>query len=109
MLYQATHNTYDSTNGPGTGETRVFGSKRAAKQWATEVLKKHPVVTTNDLYWRDVGRAHSVSVYQSIRFISEYMHSQGQPKEYRSIGWPVFMIDPPVYIHTSVGELGYTP
>ncbi len=79
-----------------SGETRRFGTRRAAELWAASVIK--PVVTTNDCYWRDVGRAESVGL-EVIVPLSRRVNA------YERVG----TIEAEVVIVPSVGELGWTP
>jgi hypothetical protein len=90
MLYVATHYTYSPVTGPGVGETRTFGTRRTAELWAHSLLKRTPVVTTNDCYWRDLGRAPCVRMSRKDQVASE-------------------TILPEVHVVPSVGELGWTP
>jgi hypothetical protein len=73
------------------GESRTFGTERAAELWAASVLP--PTVTTNDCYHRDVGRAPSVRLAR--------VDGNGESKTL------LRYVEAPVVIHRSVGELGY--
>lgn len=89
-MYRVKLYGYDSSRGPFLKEERTVGSPKAARLYAEDALKAHPIVTTNDCYWRDVGRSWSVSVYDMRdKFIEEVL--------------------PEIRIVPSVGELGYSP
>lgn len=87
MLTTAKYFRRSTTANAWDVETRTFGTPRAAELWATDVLKGQAITTTNECYWRDVGRASSVTVHRAGKQIAE--------------------IAPPVYVHQSIGERGY--
>jgi hypothetical protein len=73
------------------GESRIFGTQRAAELWAASVLPT--TVTTCDCYHRDVARAPSVRLAR--------LGENGESKIL------VRYIEAPVHVVPSVGELGY--
>lgn len=97
MLYEVTHYTYSPSTGPGVGRTEIVGTKRAAELLAEHLLTEDGhIYTTNDCYWRDLGRVGSVRVRErkSGRFLAQY-----DPSDFDGL----------VHIVPSVGELGYSP
>jgi hypothetical protein len=94
-MYRVKLYGYDSSKGPHFVEERTVGSLKAARLYAEEKLKTHPIVTTNDCYHRDVGRSWSVSVYDisDPLYVEKFIEG----------------IIPEIRIVPSVGELGYTP
>ena len=85
------------------GETRRFGTRKAAEMWAASALP--PVVTTNDCYWRDVGRAESVECTKRYRGKRPSNKGRFWRNSYMSLP----TINAAIHIVPSVGELGWTP
>lgn len=100
MLYLATHYRRNER-----GETRKFGTERAAEQWARSILQ--PVVTTNDCYWRDMGRADDVRLSRSFRCDNQFS-GNGEYSRVLTVEY-LRTIEPEAVIVPSVGELGWTP
>jgi hypothetical protein len=84
-------------------ETRRFGSRSAALSWAKSVLE--PIVTTNDCYHRDVGRAGHVELtsQRSSRLSYSFTRGRCSSKSLTAAGH----VSPEVIIVPSCGELGY--
>lgn len=87
------------------GETRRFGTRRAAEMWARSVIE--PVVTTNDCYWRDVGRASSVELTECRASKLGYGFTRGRCRNFTAVA--AGTVEAEVIIVPSVGELGWTP
>jgi hypothetical protein len=86
-MITAKHYRRSATANAWDVETRRFGTPRAAALWAGSLLKGEAITTTAECYWRDVGRASSVTLHRD--------------------GVQVEEILPPVYVHLSIGERGY--
>jgi hypothetical protein len=86
-------------------ETRRFGNMTAAKAWAASVLPD--IVTTNDCYWRDVGRGESVELTIEVPSRLPYSFTRGRQssKNRQAMG----SVESKVVVVPSVGELGWTP
>lgn len=105
MLYSATHHIYSPTHGHSCGETRTFGSLKAARLWARSVLpESHQVSDEN--YHVDMGRCSTVSIESSKT--RTYTESDGRYDTY-TYTKPVFRttVYPRIDIVPSVGQLGY--
>jgi hypothetical protein len=105
-LISATHWARDPYE-PGlfARETRTFGTLTAARAWATTVVA--PIVTTNDIYWRDVARGDHVEFTRTRRSRLSYGFTRG--RMLRHTHAPAGRYDSPVHLVPSVGELGWTP
>lgn len=99
MLTIATHYVYSYGEGWTAGETRRFGTKRAATAWAKSKLP--PCFTTRDCYWRDTARVDHVELTEVLRDRGQYWFGKGQ--SYRPAG----QVSPEVILVPSCGELGY--
>ncbi len=84
-------------------ETRTFGNERTARIWAAEVLGT--IVTTNDCYWRDLGRAAEVEMTRLKPSKLKYSFTRGRCG--KRDGSVAGKVAPQVVIVPSVGELGY--
>lgn len=87
------------------GETRRFGTRAAAVAWARSVLP--PIVTTNDCYWRDVGRGESVELSTERPSRLGYGFTRGRCRAKSTT--PAGTVEARVVLVPSVGELGWTP
>ncbi len=112
MLYSATHHIYSPTYGHLCGETRTFGSLKAARLWARSVLpESHQVSDEN--YHRDMSRCSTVSIQSSktIRYLEDTGErvSDDAPLYPYTYTKPVFRttVYPRIDIVPSVGQLGY--
>ena len=109
MLYSATHHIYSRTDGHSCGETRTFGSLKAARLWAKSILPESHQVSDED-YHRDMGRCSTVDIRSvgkdlivspqtdpdHIDYFTPYMRHT-----FRTTVYPRIDIVP------SVGQLGY--
>lgn len=101
MLYSATHHVYSPTNGHDCGETRTFGSLKAARMWAQSVLpQRHQVSDEN--YHRDMGRCSTVNITSNKTRIA--YHYDGESYNRHIVRTTVY---PRIDIVPSVGQLGY--
>jgi hypothetical protein len=101
MLTIATHYVYSYGEGWDAGETRRFGTKRAATAWAKSKLP--PCVTTRDCYWRDTARTDHVELTE--RYAGKRPSNKG--RFWRNSYRPAGRIDPEVILVPSCGELGF--
>lgn len=103
MLTIATHYVYSYGEGWTAGETRKFGTKRAATAWAKSKLP--PCVTTRDCYWRDTARVDHVELttVKPSRLSYGFTRGRCSDKSMQAAG----TISPEVILVPSCGELGY--
>lgn len=114
MLYEATHYTYTSTDGPGVGESRTFGSVLAATKWAHTVLPATHTVSDEN-YWTDVRRCPSVTIVSVDTRCGDRLRG----KKRRAValhnghigeGWKLAVcveVTPEIQVAPSVGQKGY--
>lgn len=105
MLYSATHHIYSPVDGHSCGETRTFGSLKAARLWAKEILPESHQVSDED-YHRGMGKCSTVEIkgrYKSDKGTPVYMKRSDREffPHYRTTVYPRIDIVP------SVGQLGY--
>jgi hypothetical protein len=101
MLYSATHHTYSATNGHDVGETRTFGSLKAARMWAASVLPPS-VQVSDENYWSDLGRCSTVDITSSAtKVVESYDGETYTVPDFRTTVYPRIDVVP------SVGQLGY--
>jgi len=101
-MYRATYHGPHTPDG-ATYETRILPTLRAVELWAADKLKGVLVETTRDTYWRDVGRAPSLTYQSVIRWRGMNSPAAELRETVRSGG----EILPEITIVPSVGELGY--
>lgn len=115
MLYTATHNVYSNVSGHSTGETRVFGSLKAARKWARDILPATASVSDEN-YHRDMARMSMVSI-KSNRTVRR-LEETGQKVKDNAPLYPLYpythrpylyreMVTPEIHVVPSVGQLGY--
>jgi hypothetical protein len=109
MLYSATHHIYSPTHGHSCGETRTFGSLKAARLWAKSVLPESHQVSDED-YHRDMGRCSTVDIRSSkcwpVSTKAVWSDDPGYFDTYIAYAHKE-TVYPRIDIVPSVGQLGY--
>src|SRR5690349_2741981 len=105
MLYTATHNDYSDVTGHSTGETRSFGSLKAARKWAKAVLPKVATVSDEN-YHRDMARMSTVDILSkddievTVTEWDGFTYTCRKPAHAETV-------TPEIQVVPSAGQLGY--